>query len=117
MKNGKMNYEDKTTNSLALVPVTSNGLHLYVSSKLKSFYSFKPSDGPVGYDEQFLYPAVGAPGSTHYARMLKSTCIYREIVYAEITSERKLHLEGGGEIPILTVSNSAFPRHPWLLKG
>ena len=45
MKNEKMNYEDKTTNSLALVPVTSNGLHLYVSSKLKSFYSFKPSGG------------------------------------------------------------------------
>ena len=47
-----------------------------------------------------------------HARMLKSTCIYREIVYGEITSERKLHLEGGGEIPILTVSNSAFLRHP-----
>lgn len=54
---------------------------------------------------------VVVSGKPH-ARMLKSTCIYREIVYGEISSERKLHLEGGGEIPILTVSNSAFLRHP-----
>ena len=26
-------------------------------------------------------------------------------------------LEGSGNIPLVTIGDSAFPRHPWLLKG
>lgn len=55
--------------------------HMYVGSKLKSFYSFTKrytmsSLSLVDYYKQFLYAAVGAPGSSHYARMLKNTRIY-----------------------------------------
>ena len=49
--------------------------------------------------------------------MLKSTCIYREILNGKVIPDRKLHLKDRGEIPLVTVGDSAFPRHPWLLKG
>ena len=36
--------------------------------------------GLVGYNKAFLYAAVRAPGSTHDARLLKSTCLYQSIL-------------------------------------
>ena len=99
-----------------------DGFHVYVSSKLKTFYSFKKrytmsSLGLVGYNKRFLYAAVGAPGSTHDARMLRSTRIYQQILAGEVIPNRIMNLEGGEEIPLVTGGDSAFPRHPWLLKG
>ena len=46
-----------------------DGFHVYVSSKIKSYFSFKKrytmsSMGLVGYNKRFLFAAVGAPGST-----------------------------------------------------
>ena len=32
--------------------------------------------GLIGYNKRFLYAAVGAPGSTHDARLLKESSIY-----------------------------------------
>ena len=99
-----------------------DGFHVYISSKLKSFYSFKKrytmsSMGLIGYNKCFLYAAVGAPGSTHDARMLKSTEMYKNIVNGGVISNRTVNLQGSGEIPLVTVGDSAFPRHPWLLKA
>ena len=34
----------------------------------------------IGYSKLFLYAAVGAPDSTHDARMLKSTRLYQSIL-------------------------------------
>ena len=34
----------------------------------------------VGYNKRILYAAVGAPGSTHDARMLKNTQLYQKIL-------------------------------------
>ena len=55
-----------------------DGFHVYVSFKLKQFYSFKKTlDNDylalVGNNKKILYAAFGAPGSTHNAGMLKST--------------------------------------------
>ena len=53
-----------------------DGFHVYISSKLKNFFSFKKrytmtKMGLIGYNKRFLYAAVGAPGSTHDARLLR----------------------------------------------
>ena len=45
-----------------------DGFHVYISSKLKSFYNFKhlvSNMALVGYKKRFLDQVVGAPGSTH----------------------------------------------------
>ena len=85
-----------------------DGFHVYVSSKLKPFYNFKKcytmsSLGLVSYSKRFLWTVVGAP--------------YHEILNGKIISDCKLHLEGGSKVPLVSVGDSAFPRHPWLLKG
>ena len=70
----------------------------------------------VGFNKR-LYAAVGAPDSTHDARMLRNTEIYQQILNGDIIPNITIHLDGAGEIPLVTVGDSAFPRHPWLLKG
>ena len=99
-----------------------DGFHVYVNTKLKSFYSFKKrysmsNMGLVGYNKRFLYSAVGAPGSSHDARMLKSTRLYQEILNGGVIPNCMMQLDGFGEVPLVTIGDSAFPRHPWLLKG
>ena len=99
-----------------------DGFHVYVSSKIKSYFSFNKrytmsSLGLIGYNKSFHYAAVGAPGSTHDARMLKSTRLYQSILDGKVLPEKTMYLEDSGNIPLVTVGDSAFPRHPWLLKG
>ena len=55
-----------------------DGFHVYVSSKLKLYFSFKKrrrmsNFGLVTYINKFLYCAVGAPRST---RMLRNSATY-----------------------------------------
>lgn len=70
--------------------------------------------GLVGYN---LYAAVGAPGSTHDTRILKSTRLYQSILKGEISLEKAITFEGSSNISLVTIGDSAFPKHPWLLKG
>ena len=61
-----------------------DGFHVYVSSTLKSYFSFKKrysmsNPGFVSYNK-FLYCPVGALGNTHDARMLCNSAIYQKIV-------------------------------------
>lgn len=65
----------------------------------------------MAYNKRFLYTAVGAPGSTHDDSILKSTCIYREILNGNVIPDRNIHFEGGGEIPLVTAGDNVFPRH------
>ena len=102
-----------------LYVVPWDGLYVYVSSKIKSYFSFKKrytmlSLGLVGYN---LYAAVGAPGSTHDTRILKSTRLYQSILKGEISLEKAITFEGSSNISLVTIGDSAFPKHPWLLKG
>ena len=49
-----------------------DGFHVYINSQLKNYFSFKKRYS----NKHFPYAAVGAPGSTHDARLLKESSIY-----------------------------------------
>ena len=99
-----------------------DGFHVYVSSKLKSFYSFKKrysmqNLGLIGYNKRFLYCGVGAPGSTHDSRMLPSTSLYEQIISGNIIPEQGITLGDFENMPLVNIGDTAFPKHAWLLKG
>ena len=48
--------------------------------------------GLVGYNKRFLFAAVGAPGSTHDARMLKSTRMYYQILNGDVLPNRAMYI-------------------------
>ena len=70
-----------------------DGFHVFVSSKLKLYFSFKKlysisNFGLASYNKKFLYCAVGAPGSTDDARMLRNSAIYQKIVTGHAIPDR-----------------------------
>ena len=98
-----------------------DGFHVYVSTTLKNFYSYKKrysvtNMGFIGYNKRFMFAAVGAPGSTHDSRLLQNCNIYSEIERGNVLPKNSLNLHPHGKIPLATVGDSAFPSHPWLLK-
>ena len=101
----------------------SDGFHVYVSSKLKNFYNFKhryslSNMALVGFNKRFLNLTVGAPGSTHDARLLRSIKLFRSILRGEGIPNKAINLgETYGEVPLVTVGDSAFPRFPWLINA
>lgn len=98
-----------------------DGFHVYVSTKLKNFFSFKKrysvsSMGFIGANKRFLWAAVGAPGSTHDSRLLKSCNLYTDIQNQQVFPNATLDLGVHGKIPVTTVGDSAFQKQPWLIK-
>ena len=92
-----------------------NGFHnIYVCSKLKSYFSFKKrytvsNVALIGYNKRILYAAVGAPGSIHDARMLKTTQSYQKILDSDAIAKLNICLDGAGIVPMVTIGDSAFP--------
>ena len=85
-----------------------DGFHVYVNSKLRSFYGFKKQYNMsnlelIGYNKKFLYCSVGVPGSTDDSRFQKT--LYQ-------TKEGDFR-----NIPLVTIGDTAFLKHAWLLKG
>lgn len=72
--------------------------------------------GSIGYNKRFLYAAVGAPGITQDARLLKEPSIYSDIVNGNVLPNRVIQLGDFGETPIVTIGGSAFPQYPWVIK-
>ena len=70
----------------------------------------------TSYNKRFLYAAVGAPGSTHDARMLKESSFFDEVLSGRALPDRKINLGGFRDIPLVTIGDSAFPRFSWLIK-
>ena len=70
----------------------------------------------TSYNKRFLYAAVGAPGSTHDARMLKESSFFDEVLSGRALPDQKINLGGFGDIPLVTIGDSAFPRFSWLIK-
>ena len=97
--------------------------HVNICSRLKNYYSFKnrytvANMGLVGYNKRFLALTTGAPGITHDARLLRYTRVYRDIINGSGIPDKAINLGNDvGEIPLVTIGDSAFPRFPWLLKG
>ena len=99
-----------------------NGFHVYVCSKLKSYFGFKKrytvsNLALVGFNKRILYAAVGAVGSTLDARMLKNTQLYQKILEGHVIPKLNICLEGAGTVLMVTIGGSAFPRHSRLLKS
>ena len=99
-----------------------DGFHIYTTTKLKQYYSFKKrysvsNMGLVSYNKRFSHAAVGVPGSTHDSRLLKNTRLYQQLSEGEIFPNKCLHLGHSGEIPLVTIGDSAFPQHSWFLKA
>lgn len=99
-----------------------DGFHVHVASHLKNYFSFKnkytvTSMGLVGYNKRFLHLTTGAPGSTHDARLLRHTSLFRDITNGAGIPNKCINLGEAGEIPLVTIGDSAFPRLQWLVKG
>ena len=73
--------------------------------------------GLIGYNKRFLYAAVGAPGSTHDARLLKDSSIYSDIINGNVIPDWVVRLGDFGEIPLVAIGDSAFPQFAWLIKA
>ena len=73
--------------------------------------------GLVGFDKRFLYATVGAPGSTHYARLLRHTFLFKNILNGGAIPDKRIELGDFGTVPLVTVGYNAFPIFAWLLKA
>ena len=99
-----------------------DGFHVYPGTSLKQYYSFKKrysinNMGLISYNKRFLSATVNAPGSTHDARLLRHSAAFLGITDGQCIPDKTIHLgEKFGEIPLVTIGDSAFPRHSWLLK-
>ena len=105
--------------------------HVHVSSKLKSWFSFKKrynmsNLGLASYNKKFLYCAVGAPGSTHDTRLQRNSSIYQKIVTGRAIPDGVIDVGEHGKIPLVTVGDSfsearlvdkGFPRRYVRQKG
>ena len=65
-----------------------DGFHIHVNSQLKANFSFKKkykvnNFALTSYNKRFLYAAVGAPRSTHDARMLKESSFLTKFLVEE----------------------------------
>ena len=100
-----------------------DSFHVSVCSKLKNHCNFKhrysiSNMGLVGYIKRFLNLTVGAPGSTHGARFLRNTGLFKQILNEQGLPDETVYLgDEYGKISLVTIGDSAFTRFPWLLKN
>ena len=92
-----------------------DGFHVHVSTHLKNHFSFKnkytiTSMGLTGHNKRFLHLIIGAPGSIHDARLLRHSTLFHEISSGNIIPNKGINLGVAGEIPLVTIGDSAFPR-------
>ena len=99
-----------------------DGFSVHVASHLKNYFSFKnkytiTSMGLIGHNKRFLHLTTGAPGSTHDARLLRHSSLYKDISNGDGIPNKSIDLGDAGKIPLATVGDSAYPRLSWLIKG
>ena len=73
--------------------------------------------GLISYNKRFFYAAVGAPGSTHDSRLLQYCSLYKKILAGDAIPQKSVNLGTHGEIPYVTISDSAFLKRSWLIKA
>ena len=67
--------------------------------------------GLVGYNKRCLNLTVRAPGSTHDARFLRNTGLFKQILNGQGFPDKTLDFgDEYGKIPLVTIGDSAFPR-------
>ena len=100
-----------------------DGFLVHVTTFLKNHYSLKDeytisNMGLVRYKKRFLHVTCNAPGSTHDARLLRLTKAFSEIQSRRTIPLQYLELgEGLGEMPLVTIGDTAFPKFARLLKA
>ena len=60
---------------------------------------------------------VGVPGSTHDGRFLRKTRLFQKAMANQGLPNKTAALDDYVEIPLVTVSNSAFPRFSWMFEA
>ena len=73
--------------------------------------------GLIGHDKRFIHLMTGAPGSTHDASLLRHTTLFCQIENDAAIPNKTIDLGQAGEIPLVNLGDSAFPRLPWLIKS
>ena len=68
------------------------------------------------HNKRFLDLAFRAPGSTHDARFLRHTGLFWKVIAGQGLLSKTVALDNYGEIPLVIVCDSAFPRFSWLVK-
>ena len=71
----------------------------------------------VGHNKRFLHLTIGTPGSTYDARLSRHQSLFRTICNGGGIPNKFVSLGNAGEIPLITIGDSAFPRLPWLTKA
>ena len=100
-----------------------DGFHVHVATRLKNHYSFKheytiSNMGLVDHNKRFLHLTCNALSSTHDARLLRRTKLYQDIQSGQGLPNNFVDLgDGFGEIPLVTIGDTAFPQFPWLVKA
>jgi len=90
------------------------GFHVYISSNLKNFFSFKKHYSVTnmcltGCNKRFLWAGVGTPGSMHDSTILQSSDIFNVIEAGNYLPNKVLTLPGYGEISFAALEDAAFP--------
>ena len=74
--------------------------------------------GLIGHNKRFLAATVDTPGFFNDACLLKSTEVFKSVLDGKVPPNKPINLgDKFGEIPLVTVGDSAFPRYAWLVKG
>ena len=99
-----------------------DGFHVYISLKLKSYFSFKKrytmtNLGLISYNKRFLYAAVGVLGSTHDARLFRHTSLYKAIISGRAIPDCQLKLGDFGNVSFFYYWGQRFPKVCLLLKS
>ena len=62
----------------------------------------------IGHNKRFLHLMTGAPGSTHDARLLRYTTLFRQIENDGAIPNKIIDLGEAGEIPLVTLEETAL---------
>ena len=98
------------------------GLHARVLTHLKNHFNLKnkytiTSIGLIGHNKRFLH-LIGIRGIIHDASLQQYSTLFQESRRASIILNKHINVRDAGEIPIVTtISDSAFQRLRWLIKG
>ena len=72
--------------------------------------------GLIAHNKRFLHLTTGAPGSTHDAQLLRYSVLFKDIQHGDGIPNKSIILGDFGEIPLVTISDTTFPRLEWFLK-
>ena len=66
--------------------------------------------GLVGFNKRFLYATVGAPGSTHDARLLRHISLFNDILNGDAIPDKYIELDDFETMPLVPVGDNAFSK-------